>query len=436
MLGIFLQNFGDATKKRTNFLDMDDDSLFLIFDHFETAELLKISEIPQFVPANSMVLSQRFNKLAIVLKGADMWNFDRASGKYNFKKISVSDDSIVIERFSTAVEMLRNFGHVIKNLEIRPFLGWSEENVEQILELINLHCSETVKALQFFYLGEDISSKLTLPFQAVETVGLMSRSNNTKLISSEFGFNRLFPAIQYLYMDSYSVINLSYEDKMDYVMPHLRHIERKMGVMNEDLFNETQFRKIIKSNPQITSITLTDCNAKTLEFLSLHAPNLENLESFFYQHEDGDDYTKIRLNKLKKLKFHADVPRPFVCDNLEELTVDTSKAFADVLTFIANCVNLKRFLCNQSLDNGQILSLAAINMTVSEVKFHFDQSTEAEIIIRFLESSRTLEKLQLSMHIDAFVLRLGNELSKILPRLIDTWTIEVSEDIILSKKTN
>ena len=116
----------------------------------------------------------------------------------------------------------------------------SEEDIEQILELIKLHCSETLKMICFYCLDEDIFNRLTMPFKEVETVWLMSRSNNNKLMSSELGFNKVFPVIRHLYMDSYNVLSSSRcEDTTDYVMPHLKHIHRTLENSFEIHINET-----------------------------------------------------------------------------------------------------------------------------------------------------------------------------------------------------
>lgn len=243
-------------------MDVDDDSLLIIFDSLNATELMVLSKIPQFSPVISMVLRQSFNQLTIVIKGARRENFNRFYGKYCFEQIISNNDALVIDYFPKAAEILRSFGHLIKKLEIRSFLGWSNENVEQILEIIKLHCSKTVKSIYFHSIGEDIYNKLTVAFEAVETVGLMSRSDNAKLISSEYGVNKLFPAIQNLYMDSYNNLESSQTDTTDYVMPHLTHIQRT-DKSYDCILDETQFGNIVKNNPQITSILVRSVNLIT-----------------------------------------------------------------------------------------------------------------------------------------------------------------------------
>lgn len=119
-------------------------------------------------------------QLTIEIKGAIYWNSNYPSGKCKFNDITESSYIISIERFSTAVAVKRTFSYLIKNLQIRPFYGCSEENVNQIVELINLHCSETLQTISFYGFDADFFNKLTVPFKAVESVGLMSRSNNNE----------------------------------------------------------------------------------------------------------------------------------------------------------------------------------------------------------------------------------------------------------------
>lgn len=414
-------------------MHLDDDSLFLIFNKLGTADLVKLLEIPQFASAVWMVFRQRFNKVPVVIKGA--FSTDSVSGEHIFKQIRVSDDAIVIEDFEEAAEILRNFGHIIKKLDILPLRGWSEEYVEQICELIKLHCSETLQSIYFHDIDEDIYNKLTVPFKAVETVGLMSRYNNTKLISSEFGFNNLFPAIQNLYMDSYNNLGSSHTDTTDYVMPNLKHIQRT-DKGYDSVLDRTQFGNIIKSNPQITSIVVRSVNPESLEFLSRHAPNLEFLQFVDYFDQPGDDFTNIRFDKLKNLRLMGYIPRRFACDNLEEIFVATPASFSLLMDFITNRVNLKKFHCNGYLENDEILHLARTNLNVSEITIRFEFDVEAESIIELIRNSPNLKELQL-LNNNAEKIRLGNDISALLPNLGNRWTIEIGDDrIILSKNSN
>lgn len=417
-------------------MDVDDDSLFIIFDYLKTTEVMILSKIPQFSPVVTMVLRQRFHKLTIVIKGADVQNFNHVSKQYKCVGITETTDSISIERFRTAAAVLRTFGYLIKNLGIKPFHGWSEKNVEHIFELINLHCSETVKMISFHEsLDENVFNKLTVPFKAVEKVELMCRSNNEILLSSEIGFSRIFPALRHLYMDSYNILDSPDANTTDYVMPHLEYLHRTFGTMGEDHLDGTLFGNIIKNNPQISNIFLKNCNAKFLEFLSLHAPNLEYLKFQYFYHEHDDDYTNIRFDKLKKIKaLGYSLPRPFVCDNLEELMVESTIGLPDILKFIASRGNLKRFQCNGFLDNYAISSLASSKLDVYEAQLDCKFSVKAENIIQFVESSPNLMKLQLSMYDSETKMRLQQDISELLPNLAHKWTIEVSKDIILSKQ--
>lgn len=419
-------------------MDLDDDSLFVILDHLDTVELLKLCKNPQFVSVIRMVLIQRFNKTPIVIKDPEVRNFHPTSGVFEFNDIIELNGRIHIELFSTAETVLRIFGYLIKTIEIRPIRRWSEENVNQIVELIEMHCSETVKTISFHDLDANIFDKLTVPFKAVETVGLMSGSNNSKLISSEFGFNSIFPAIRYLYTDTYNVLDTSRMDTTDYLMPHLTHIHRVLGKGFEYYFDGTQFGNIIKNNPQITSIVLASCKPESLEFLSLHAPNLENLE-FQYFIDDDYDYTQIRFDKLKKLEISAyTMPRPFACDKLEEIVVTSSPPFQDVLNFIANRVNLKKIYLNMCLDNGQISSLASIELNVSQAEFKFENNIRAENVIQFIRNSPHLTMLKIMVYAYEDQMRLRNDISELLPELDDHWTTDLSDFIyiIVSKKSN
>lgn len=85
----FTQILDDLTKNGTNSLDLNIDSMFIIFDKLDTIKLLTLSEIQQFVPAIQLVLKKSFKKLTIIIGSAKVWNRD-SNGKYLFDDMTES----------------------------------------------------------------------------------------------------------------------------------------------------------------------------------------------------------------------------------------------------------------------------------------------------------------------------------------------------------
>lgn len=434
----FTQNLDDVTRYKINILDLNDDCLYIIFKKLSYAELMGLSEIPKFVPAISMILKQQFNKLTVTIRGVVDCNNHHLYGKSEYSDMHAFDQ-IWIECYPTQVAVLQRFGHLIENLKIQPFNRWPEENIERIFEILKLHCSETLKTVNFC-IDENTYNKLNVSFKVAETVTLMSNTYNNEMFSLGLDFNRRFPAIRKLYVDSFNFLSSSRINITDYKIPHLMHIERKQldhdKIFEVDL-NGTQFGDIIKSNPQITSIALVDCNGKSLQFLSLHAVNLENLEFRSYLH---DTYPEIRFDKLKKLKMGGRIgksfimPPPFACDKLEELTVVNRAELASILAFVRGKVNFKKLHYNGSFNKGQILNDLP-KMNLHEVTFYHYIDTKAEDIIEFIKKSPNLKILQLLIHDSSERRKLYNEIAEILPSFLIEWTVKNEINIILSKKT-
>lgn len=236
--------------------------------------------------------------MSIIIGGAKGW-YRNSAGKYEFHDMTESMNSIRIERFSTAAAVLSNFGHLIKHIRIQKFPGWSRARVKQILTLINLPCAETLEKIQFINTEHDIFDELTMPFKSLEEVILASKSGYKKLNSSEFSFGKMFPITHSIYLDSHKTLNT---DSKNYVMTHLEYIHIRTEDSGLEKFNETLFGNLVKSNPQIKNISITDCNAGMLNFLPNEALNLENLGFDYYDNTYDDEFTNIRFEKLKKIE--------------------------------------------------------------------------------------------------------------------------------------
>lgn len=406
-----------------------------------------------------MVLRRQFNKLEIVIGRSYVCErikrFD--SYAYYLPGLLGLGNSILIQYFDEVKRVLRNYGHLIRHLRIGSFKsshGYNEKELEETLDLVNLHCTQKLETIFLHDLNKNdvILKKLTVPFEAVETVWLISDDTANYYyrdefkLSSEFGFNRIFPSIRYLHIESNNFLDSSYKNATDYVMPHLEYVERReIEATSKKYLNETHLGNLIKYNPQIKSILLADCNPNSLEFLSTHAPNLENLTCYHYNHKDSDDYSKIRLSNLKILaiggendKVAGTMPRPFECEKLEEISVKSSKSvqFADILAFIENCSNLGKIDLISDLDDEELLTLARIKLKISEFKLQFRENIKLENVVQFMKISSYLAKFQISIHEykSEQKLTIINDISAMLSDLDNEWTIEVTDDIILLKR--
>lgn len=406
---------------------------------------MKMTDIPSFVPAISLALRYQFNRKLITIRNVVNCKNRDDIGKSKYDDISGWDE-IWIECYPTQLALLSDFGHHLKNLKISSFRYFSPEEIERIVELINLHCSERVKTVKI-NTDEKVFNKLYVPFEVAEEVSIMN--GQEYCISSEFEFSKMFPAIRTLYMDSYHSLTSPRVNSTGYVMPNLTYIKRiksDYARKTEVDLDETHFGNIIRNNPQINSFSTVDCNAKSLQFLSDHVPNLENLEFLSFDPKNDDDYTKIKFNKLKKLSMGGRLgkklimPRSFACENLEELTLWEKVEFEDIRNFIVGRMNLKKFHYNTFLTDELILFLARMNLIITEALLHYHSSIviNARNIVKFIENSRNLKELQIENSGDTEgFMRLRNNLLKVMPSLGDEWTMETRRDkVLVFQKTN
>lgn len=366
---------------------MDTDCLFTIFNKLDTVKLLKLSEIKQFVPVIELVLRLRFSKFVIIIGGARELH-KNSTGKYTFSEVTEYSSLISIEDFPTAVKILSNFGHLIDNLKILRFRGWTEASIKQIHQLINQHCSETLKSINILKTEENIFDAFTIPFTMVQEVSLMSESGYEK-----FGnFSKMFPATRRLYMNSFNVSSLN---SSSYVLPHLEYVSSNFRYTTETDLTKTLFGNIITNNPNVSNIILHGGDADILRFLSNETTNLETLEIYYYYCFENLVDPSIRFDKLKKLKIGSySMPPIFSSESLEELNVPSAD-IGFLLRFISNFKNLTKFESSAFYFETDIFSLASTNWKVTEVKFYCQRDVTARSIFHLIERNQNLRKLQL-----------------------------------------
>lgn len=98
-----------------------------------------------------MAMRSRFNKKILFIEGQRELTEPIMDFIYAPYVIAEDGNQIRTDDCGTAADILRNFGHLIQHLELRPFSGWSEGEVDKLFKLIERHCSESVKRIISFY---------------------------------------------------------------------------------------------------------------------------------------------------------------------------------------------------------------------------------------------------------------------------------------------
>lgn len=129
-----------------------------------------------------------------------------------------------------------------------------------------------------------------------------------------------------------------------------------------------------------------------------------------------------------------------ICDNLEDLVATHAIASTvDLINFIANTKSLRTFEFMGVFDNSDILSLASVNMNVTEARFNCYPDVLAESIIQLITSSPNLKKLQIVVLFPHYVVsnvKLLNEITESMINLNNEWRIDERTDVILLEKIN
>lgn len=150
-------------------------------------------------------------------------------------------------------------------------------------------CSDTLVELQVYYLWTDFLGTIIKPFKNVKTVILNGGNQFMNSNSVRMNFSEMFPAVSSLTFNNVRTKNTS---KFALNYPHLEHLSVLIQEFNERVstscMNERVVMELIRMNPQIQSIDLTDASDHLLEMITHELPMLKQLQlnGFIRQHDN------------------------------------------------------------------------------------------------------------------------------------------------------
>lgn len=420
---IFLKDLlrGSITAKRnTTFNDLNFDCMLLIVEQLNFTDLVAVAEIgSSFSTAAANVFKQHFANIPICFETPD-----RPTNNHD----EISPKKIVISRSETIKKVLTYFGHLISNLELYKTRGESERpQILLISELINLHCSDTLKrfTLNVDVFGDAFFESITKPFVKLEY--LMMRGVYHNVIFP----TKLFPSITKLKMhakvtDSY-FINGTFAN-----LTHFSVINEKRRANENGMpfyLEDEDVKRFILKNPQIRSLSLECKSSKFLWFISQNLPDLEALTIKFY-FEDTVDPREFAFENVRYLAtqhLSGRLPRGF--RNLEvykhRFSKDWRNTWMDVLR---NNTNIKEFELYSSrlLDEEELIEISQLIPNVVKITLGIGQVVPDDRIIEFVANNQVLKTIRLNR------VREFNELAERMEQEIgDQWHISVDDRYVL-----
>lgn len=372
------------SRHHKTFDDLNDDCKLLILEQLSVYDLFTVAE-----------LSSSFSKAAVNV-------YNRTLAKVPIRFIATRNPGmhapypqlkyIAITDFNSTKSILKHFGSVISKLEFYA----NRNHGSFISNLINLHCSDTLKELNIETFDCEIFDNFVKPFKKVKRL-IIEHAHRT-LRNEHLEFNEQFPALENLELRA-MVCNSS-----DIVVhfPNLRrfHVlnkpKRQNGQHVMAYLNDDDVKRFILKNPKIQSISLRCDTNDFLWFISENLPQLNELTLNDFNGDPGDQrefaFENVRSLKTDNLRGH--LPNGF--RDLEVLKMHNSVDWqASCLDLLEKNKDLKQLEIMQTIYRNAVDLNLLIGLipNVVTLELHISYGVSDNSIVNFIEANEMLEKV-------------------------------------------
>lgn len=379
------------------FMELNMDVQLAILEKMYLKDLLSIAQTNQYLLSLSkLVFRQRFlhNRLHI---------FDPRNTTCNER---LDGGQMFMMNYETISKMLKYFGALTSHLKVeftwnpaRSMNTVMSEIFNSVINLVNLHCSESLVEFHIASVYESFFSEISKPFKRVEKVTLQGLFN--ELNSPNLTFTQLFPAMRSLNLrECPEVLNKSF---LDQNFPNLEHIAISMWY-DPSHITHADVVKIMENNPQIRSVVLHSCNRNFLKIMSDLLPNLEQLEMENYStRNEVEAPDQINFKNVKVFKLYSTygwVPQNIVFENLVELHMEVFPKCTEWRSnILRESKSLKKLhLVSDCVDYKSIVGFIPAESNLEEISLSFCGDVDGISIAKFVRQNQRTDKFHFRMH--------------------------------------
>lgn len=310
-----------------------------------------------------------------------------------------TDEFIRIRHAPTALQLLRDFGHSLRQLTVELV----EKNgdwptTKAVFQLIQEKCTDSLEQLHLKRLGKYFFLNTTTPFKSVTNLSLTSEV--TAIGNERYNLSDLFPALRNLHLSYVNAWNLN---RLTVNYPHLKHLHIDVYQFDiPEFVTERESIELIKKNAHIQSLSLRRVQPNLLKTV---AENVKNLQKFeLYEYDEADNQTNhFHFDSVKSFKMSENVVRSMPANitfaNLDEFVVQAYPKDSRYISFVEKHKSLKRFsvIGYYGLKNEEILRLAAANLTLDDISIVTDMDVKADSIVELIKSGKQLKQVHLNI---------------------------------------
>lgn len=381
-----LQN-GASPSHGSKFLDINSDCILTVMELEDVATLISLYETNKKLSSLvDYVMQQKLAKKSVKIVTPNTANSDQAE----------KDDSITIDNFVVASKMLKYFGKYIMRMELD--FPTTDNQTEEIEELVNLHCSQTLFELIVRADNGDIFRSMTKPFQKVENILL--KKHIKSLCNNVLNFNDLFPNLRSL---NFVYVKVSDTRCIEQEFPHLEHLSIDVNQFETyEYFTVPVLERFMQKNTHLKSVSLQLVWPSVLKLVAENLPELESLEIVHYyetnETHENIQFEKVHTFKMKQSSFSA--PSNVTFDELKELIIDGCPTYCHRwLQFIEKHPKLQRLtVIDRDLSTSDIIILANSRFNVNEISFHSNGNIDGDDIA-YLIKQTNLQKITMKQSV-------------------------------------
>lgn len=331
---------------------------------------------------------------------------------------------ILIRHFKTASKVLKNYGHLVREVSLRNMYP-SNEKSSLIFNYVNLYCSEALEQIFIGAFRPHSLSEYKKPFNKVTHVTL--EGSFSDFGSSVLDFGDMFPAMRHLTL--YNIVS----PKLGWVertYPHLEELKVELKEADDmtDRLTNALIGILIKNNPKIQSLNLKNLSWKLLKVAAENLVGLKYLNLKHYSESDDDDEAKLEFKNVKTLKMKKgshSMPKGAAFANIEKFVTDARPSNCSRwMEFVSNSKTLKKLTIYRPFSNDEMQRISSIHSQVNKAFLELKGDVEGENVIKFMENNTELRKLTLKLHSLDLIEPLEKSLRAKLP---ERWLLYVED---------
>lgn len=414
-----------ATTTTTNFMDINIDCLESIFGYLGLSDLLSVSDSNNHMKsAAELIYLRKYGAQKIRL---NLFPHSPATSPL----VNEQSNEIIISNSKMCFQILRCFGHLIRNLHITGdrfvrcetreniIVASRNQNTTRLIGYMIKYCSKFVTEITFEKLNEAALVHITDEFPLVETV-------RYEYCDVKMGFthlNQVFPKLRLLKLLWTDVIGMKVH------IPTLERLVIDLPI-NLNTLQKEHIETMIELNPQLQSLKLYFFwNTEFLRSISRHSKAIENLE-IVCGFSDSDIYNaeKIHFKGVKHFAIQSiAVPKvTFSFDHLEEFdtncwwteaNIDLMKKYTSITKLITSQSDSRfRFIISDEI----AMKMAKALPLLKELVINYKEISVGEAVC-VLKRFESLDRIQ-------FTMEHRSDFDVLLPILSKKWSANVSKE--------